>query len=444
MNYYSQIHWVDEYVANISGYIYVRPYDRLLIKIPNEAYKLNEQGICLLQQLLGGKRVRDIIDMYCDREAVANDIHNFFCDLRAVLKGCFRDGQKRRAIEEIPFGLGFNQLPVLSEIALTYRCNLSCKFCYASCGCSRGSAVSEMTTAEVQKVLNIIKHEAEVPSVSFTGGEPTLREDLVELVAYAKSLSFWTNLITNGTLITRAKALHFKLAGLDSAQVSLEAGSAPVHDAIVGSSGAFQATLAGLKHLHEAGIRVHTNTTIQAQNKDHLLGVVDMVKSFGLNKFSMNMLMPEGSAVANITSVFISYSEISEYILRVDRYAREAGLEFMWYSPTPLCIFNPIVHGLGNKGCAACDGLLSINPAGDILPCSSFPKPMGNILAMKGSFKQAWKGKEFVYFQRKRFAHKLCQGCEYFAVCNGGCPLYWDKVGYEEILSPRSLKEVLA
>ncbi|MFC1703201.1 radical SAM protein [Candidatus Omnitrophota bacterium] len=441
MNYYSQIQWVDEYIRNVASFIYVRETDNLLIKIPNEAYKLNPQGVALLKHLLKGESIYTIINRYAEREQVAYDIHNFFCDLRAVLKGCYHEQDERRAVEKVPFALPFNTLPVLSEIALTYRCNLACRFCYAACGCKKVDDSPELSSESFKKILAIIKHEAEVPSVSFTGGEPTLRDDLFELIEHAKSLRMWTNLITNATLITKDFAAKLKHAGLDSAQVSLEAAEATVHDSIVKSPGAFSLTLQGLKHLQEAGIRVHTNSTISALNKNHLLKIVELVKKRGLSKFSMNMLMPEGAAVENLKEVLVTYTEIGGIILQVAKHAKQLGLEFMWYSPTPMCIFNPIVHGLGNKGCAACDGLLSISPSGDILPCSSFPQPMGNMLKIKGRFREMWRSPDFEFFQKKRFAHDICQACEDLAVCNGGCPLYWKQVGFKEIL--HNCKEAL-
>jgi radical SAM protein with 4Fe4S-binding SPASM domain len=440
MNYYAQINWVDEYIKNVAPFIYVRQEDGILIKIPNEVYKLNPQGIKILKYLLEGGSVYGIIDTYSDRETAARDIHNFFCDLRAVLKGCYHEHDYRRAVEKIPFSLGFNTLPVLSEIAVTYRCNLACKFCYASCGCKKEENTPELTSESLKEVLSVIKNEAGVPSVSFTGGEPTLRPDLPVLIKYAKSLKMWTNLITNATLITKNLANLLKTAGLDSAQISLEAGQAYLHDAIVKKPGAFSLTLEGLKNLKEAGIRVHTNTTISHLNKDTLNGILDLVKDLGIDKFSMNMLMPQGSALENLREVLITYEEIGDIVLSVDRYAKELGLEFMWYSPTPMCIFNPIIHGLGNKGCAACDGLLSIAPNGDILPCSSFPRPMANIFKIKGRFKEEWQSGEFVFFQKKKFAHRSCRSCEYLAICNGGCPLYWEQVGFKELL--HSSKEV--
>lgn len=430
---YERIDWVDEYVKNVSPYLHVREEDRLLIKIPNEAYKLNPSGVSLLKRLIKGERVRDIVDAYPDREKVAGDIHAFFSDLRAVLKGCYHELDERRAVVKVPFTLGFNTLPVLSEIAVTYRCNLACRFCYAGCGCRKDNDSSELVTGQLKEILRMIRQEAEVPSVSFTGGEPTLREDLPELVRHAKRLGMWTNLITNGTLVTAAKAAELKDAGLDSAQVSLEAGTAELHDRIVQHPGAFGLTMEGLKNLHDAGIRVHTNTTISKLNKDELGGILELVKAQGMEKFSMNLLMPQGSALSDIKELLVRYTEIGELVLDVQRRAGELGLEFMWYSPTPMCIFNPVAHGLGNKGCAACDGLLSIAPNGDILPCSSYPKPVGNLLALRGRFRQEWRKGEFAFFQKKGFAMERCQTCERLAVCNGGCPLYWDEVGAEEL-----------
>jgi radical SAM protein with 4Fe4S-binding SPASM domain len=432
MNYYDSIGWVDDYVKNLRPYIKVRAEDGLLIKIPNQTYKLNPQGVKVLAALLGGAKVYSIVDSFRDRESVARDIHYFCCDLRHLLSGNGHDVMFQKAVEEIPFGLGFNKLPVLSEIALTYRCNLKCRFCYAGCG--ENTKVSpELSTAQLSTLLDMIFNEAQVPSVSFTGGEPTLRPDLPELVKHAKKTGFWVNLITNGTLVTKELAVKLKDSGLDSAQVSVEAGNAGLHDPIAAVPGSFERTMSGIENIRDAGIRVHTNTTISALNRNALEGIVDMVKRLGLDKLSMNMLMPAGSAITNIDETFISYTDIGPLVESVKRAAERAGLEFMWYSPTPVCIFNPVEHGLGNKGCAACDGLLSVAPNGDVLPCSSYPKPMGNMLENKGKFGQLWHSEGFRHFQRKEFAHDDCKKCEKLAMCNGGCPLYWQKTGYAEL-----------
>jgi len=432
-----RVDWIDGYIERIKPYVRVREADSLLIKIPNQTHKLNPQGLKLLKFLFAGGRAVSVVEKYPEekREEISLDMYYFFRDLMAILKGCYNEKEERRAVEKKEFALGHNTLPVLSEIAVTYRCNLACRFCYAGCGCRKDEAHPDLPAAELKEVLRMIKEEAEVPSVSFTGGEPLLRPEVPELVAYAKSLGMWANLITNGTLATAETVKKLKGAGLDSAQVSIEAGTARLHDAIAAHQGAFALTARGIENIMKAGIRVHTNTTVSALNKDKLEGILDFVKSLGLDKFSMNLLMPVGSAGKNFDETFVSYSEAGPLVERIKEMADKRGLEFMWYSPTPICIFNPITRGLGNKGCAACDGLLSVAPDGDVLPCSSYPKPMGNMLREKGRFKEMWNRPELAWFREKRFAHGKCRACGYLAVCNGGCPLYWEKTGYAELLA---------
>jgi radical SAM protein with 4Fe4S-binding SPASM domain len=118
--------------------------------------------------------------------------------------------------------------------------------------------------------------------------------------------------------------------------------------------------------------------------------------------------------------------------------ARRNGVEFMWYSPTPLCIFNPIAHQLGNKGCAACDGLLSVSPAGDVLPCSSWPEPVGNLL--REPFRKVWDSARGRWLREKRFAPETCRACDDFVLCQSGCPLYWRHFGYAELGNAPTVK----
>lgn len=107
------------------------------------------------------------------------------------------------------------------------------------------------------------------------------------------------------------------------------------------------------------------------------------------------------------------------------------GIEFHWYSPTPFCIFNPIAHGLGNKGCAACDGLIHVSPSGEVLPCSSFARGVGNI--QEDGLENVWFGNDAQYYKKKRMAHPICRTCEHFKLCQGACTLYWSSMGYGEL-----------
>jgi len=271
-----------------------------------------------------------------------------------------------------------------------------------------------------------------VPSVSFTGGEPLLREDIEDLIAAARRVGLRPNLITNATLADAERALRLRDAGLASAQVSLEGPTEAVHDGLTGVAGSFRSTLAGLDALRKADIHVHTNTTINAANAEHMEALVDFVAELGMERMSANLVIPSGRADRTIQ---IPYSEIGRIVEAVRDRARQRGVEFLWYSPTPMCLFNPLAMGLGDKSCAACDGLLSISPCGDVLPCSSYPQPVGNLLEQ--SFAEVWNSAQAVFFRRKQQAPAECAGCEDFVACAGACPLYWSAMGVNELQTAR-------
>jgi len=426
------LNWVEDFVRSIRPHVALRREDSLFILLPNQAYRLNQTGVDIVEHLFSGGGIEEYLRRRSLGSAdVRRDLYYFFCDLRALVSGCLGDGHGRKAVEQVPFQAPFSSLPVLSEVALTYRCNLTCRFCYAGCGCHRAEDTSdEMTTEEVIRILEIIRNDAEVPSVSFTGGEPTLRSDLPRLVNEARRIGLRVNLITNGTLITPELAARLADAGLYSAQVSVEGPDAASHDALTAALGSFERTWRGIENLIAAGIKTQTNTTLTGANAPLARQIVDHLSDRGMSRFAMNMLMPCGSSLAN-SDLGISYSDIGAVISGVQQRARELGIEFLWYSPTPYCIFNPISSGLGNKGCAACDGLLSVSPAGEILPCSSFEHGIGNLL--RRGFRELWNSPRAGYWRHKQYAPPQCAGCPTFGACAGACPLYWNEYGTAEL-----------
>jgi radical SAM protein with 4Fe4S-binding SPASM domain len=432
-----KLDWVDAFVAKIRPYIHVRLTDRVLIRLPNQAFKLNQTGARVLHHIIQGGSIQDILKARSFDENLPAQLHSFFTDLSRTLDSAICDAYRSPSLERVTFDLGYIALPVLSEVALTWRCNIQCQFCYASCTCiaesDEESGMEELSTKDIKKVLDIIRHDAEVPSVSFTGGEPVIRDDLEGLIAYAAgSLKMRVNLITNGTLITKKTAKALKKAGLASAQVSIESPDPEVHDQIVGVKNAFQASVNGFLALKEAKISVHPHATLCRLNQHTLPQMASFAQSLGVDRFSLNMIIPAGRGIAE--DLAIKYSEIEEMVLDIKSSAEAADVRFMWYSPTPICLFNPVSHQLGNKGCSACEGLLSVDPYGRVLPCSSWKEPVGDLL--QDGFQALWFGKRGQDLRDKRAAHPGCRECEHFAVCHGACPLYFRVHGYGELEDP--------
>jgi radical SAM protein with 4Fe4S-binding SPASM domain len=282
-----------------------------------------------------------------------------------------------------------------------------------------------MNAEQVRLVIDKLVDQAHVPTVSFTGGEPTTRTELPDFIAYAKQRGMRVNLITNGLRCGRAAyAEQLAAAGLDSAQVSIEAGDAATHDSVVQQGGAFERTLAAVRNLKAAGVHTHTNTTINTQNVAALPGLIDLLADMGQEYLSMNMVIRTGDAVGKHE---VDYRTIGEIVLRLKEQAEARGMRFVWYSPVPYCLFNPIVHGLGGQSCSAADGLLSIAPDGQVLPCSSFEQGIGNLL--HDDFASIWNSTQARYWREKQFLPPGCRGCELAHICMGACPLYWDEKG---------------
>jgi MoaA/NifB/PqqE/SkfB family radical SAM enzyme len=130
------------------------------------------------------------------------------------------------------------------DLALTYRCNNDCSHCYNG----RERTFPERDTTYWKSILDRL-WALGIPHIVFTGGEPTLRDDLPELIAHAESLGQIAGLNTNGRRLASPEFLRSLIeAGLDHLQVTVESSDAQVHDLIVGRRGALAQTVRGLRN----------------------------------------------------------------------------------------------------------------------------------------------------------------------------------------------------
>jgi uncharacterized radical SAM superfamily Fe-S cluster-containing enzyme len=133
--------------------------------------------------------------------------------------------------------------PYRLDLALTYRCNNDCAHCYNVQHAAPGTNPHELTTADWKRVLDKA-WDLGIPHIVFTGGEPTLRDDLPELIAHAESNGQIAGLNTNARRLADERFLARLLeAGLDHVQITLESSRPEVHDEMVGARGAFRQTV---------------------------------------------------------------------------------------------------------------------------------------------------------------------------------------------------------
>lgn len=314
--------------------------------------------------------------------------------------------------------------PLRMDLALTFRCQNNCVHCYAG----GPHSTSELTTQQWKEVIDKLKHIG-IFIVTFTGGEPTLREDLPELLKYAQDGGIVTGLITNGRKLKDKKYIkRLEKAGLDFVQITLESHKAVVHDRITGVKGSWKETIQGIKNALNTQIYVTTNTTLNMHNADSFLETVDFIKELGVTSFGCNSIIYSGKAVEIKDEFALPVEPLNELLPKIRAKASHLDLRFLWYTPTQYCRLDPVKLGLGVKSCTAALVNMCVAPNGDVYPCQSYFESVGNIL--KEEWGKLWNHPLAIRLRERQYVEPKCKNCDELHVCGGGCPLEIQKEKY--------------
>ena len=304
--------------------------------------------------------------------------------------------------------------PMRMDLAITYRCQNRCAHCYNQ----ESRQVEELGTADWRRVLDACE-AAGIPHVVFTGGEPTLRKDLAELVAYAGELGLVTGLNTNGRRLKEAEYTRkLRDAGLDHVQITLESADPNIHNAMTRAD-SFDDSLAGLRAAKAAGIYTLTNTTLTKVNLMGIESLVDLVAAEGLLSFAVNGMIYSGKGKAAGTD--LTPEETAPALKLLAQRARAKGLRLVWYTPTRYCELNPVEMALGVKQCTAARISMAVEPDGTVIPCQSYYQGVGNIL--KDPWPSIWNNPLCQQLRKPQKPLEACEACEHLTLCGGGCPI---------------------
>jgi MoaA/NifB/PqqE/SkfB family radical SAM enzyme len=188
-------------------------------------------------------------------------------------------------------GMGCIGFPAHPVWEMTSACNLRCIHCHASGG---KPIQDELTTEEAKCMLNQLADIKEFRMMAFTGGEPLVRSDLFELLAYSQALGFTNTIATNATLVDDAAARRLRRCGVAIAAVSLDSFDAKTHDMVRGLPGSFEAALEGIRALRKAGIVLQVNITAMDYNMNHMEQLMTLVDELETGILLMYQLVPVG------------------------------------------------------------------------------------------------------------------------------------------------------
>ena len=267
----------------------------------------------------------------------------------------------------------------------SWHCNQKCVHCYAA-----GQTLSdeeELSTDDWKKILDKCR-AAGIPQVTFTGGEPTMREDLFELISYARwfisrlnTRWFISRLNTNGIRLTPDYCKKLRQAELDSVQITFYSADPEVHNRLVGAA-RYEETFAGIKNALAQGLSVSINTPLCTLNKDYVK-TLELLHELGVIYVTCSGLITTGSAAqAPSEALQLESGELEQILRQAVAYCHENGMEIAFTSPGWLDeqVFEEL--NIPSPSCGACLSNMAITPGGNVVPCQSWlsDKPLGNML----------------------------------------------------------------
>jgi MoaA/NifB/PqqE/SkfB family radical SAM enzyme len=249
--------------------------------------------------------------------------------------------------------------PTFVTVAATYRCQCRCAHCYSDS--PGGPREEDMSTDQLKSVIRQVRGLGAL-AVHFSGGEPLLRKDIFDLVAYARGLGLLTRVNTNGILITPESARRLKAAGLTECGVSLDSADPAVHESFRGTPNLHAHALRAIRTLRRFGIPCRVMTVaLKASVTSGLARTVALGRNLGARY--MYILLPIA-----VGGWDLSYDQV----LTVRERERIRELQDLTFAHLEL----PTEH---TNCCVYRKSILYVSAQGNVTPCAFVPYVLGNI-----------------------------------------------------------------
>jgi pyrroloquinoline quinone biosynthesis protein E len=305
-----------------------------------------------------------------------------------------------------PFGL-------LAE--LTYRCPLACAYC--SNPLNMSDYADELTTDEWRRVLTEAT-ELGVLQCHLSGGEPLLRRDLPDIVAYAHELGLYTNLVTSALGLSRGRAEQLRAVGLDHVQVSVQADEPGLSDRIAGTP-SFQRKIEAMGVVKELGWPLTVNVVLHRNNIDRVAELIALAERVGADRVELANTQYYGWAWRNRDALLPSRDQLAaaEVVVRAARDRLRDRMDVIYVLPDYYSRYpKPCMGGWAARQ-------LTVTPNGDVLPCpaaQSLPLPRASVRT--DSVARIWADSPVMTaFRGTDWMPQPCRSCDRKDVDFGGC-----------------------
>ncbi len=257
-----------------------------------------------------------------------------------------------------------------------WHCNQNCVHCYAAG--QMQSDEQELSTEQWKKIIDNCR-DAGIPQLTFTGGEPTMREDLPELIEYAKW--FVSRLNTNGIKLTEEYCGRLAESKLDSLQITFYSADSEIHNSLVGAD-RYHETVSGIKNALTANLNLSVNTPLCTVNRDYVK-TLELLHELGVTYVTCSGLITTGNAASESSeSMQLTSPEIRDILRAATDYCYANGMEIAFTSPGWVTNEFCAEIGITTPSCGACLSNMAVTPGGNVVPCQSWLSGaiLGNML----------------------------------------------------------------
>jgi pyrroloquinoline quinone biosynthesis protein E len=307
-------------------------------------------------------------------------------------------------------------LAVLAE--LTHRCPLQCPYCSNPLEMEVASA--ELTTAEWCRVMDELA-EIGVLQIHFSGGEPAVRKDLVQLVRHATQVGLYSNLITSAVMLTKARLQELADAGLCHVQISVQGSESLVADRVGGFKNGHAKKLQVAAWTREVGLPLTINAVMHRQNLHQLPEIIDMAVALDADRLEVANVQYYGWALKNREALIPTFAQVettNQIVAEAqDRLAGVLDIDYVvpdYYAQRP----KQCMGGWGRQ-------FFNISPSGKVLPCHAAESITGmEFDSVRGnkSIRWIWDNSEaFNKYRGTGWMPEPCQSCEFKEIDFGGC-----------------------
>ncbi|MFX1507428.1 MAG: radical SAM protein [Promethearchaeota archaeon] len=435
-------------VVKICPYCQLTPIDRVFteakVKLPN---CLN----CQLSTFIAKNFIKNVLRLN-DKEFQRFASNNLYTrSVNAWLRGVGRFGVSRPQPTLPPIALVWN---------FTYKCNLKCLHCYqdSHSDSDENPCLGELSTSEALRVVDIIAKSG-CGSLSFSGGEPLIREDFYEVARHTSKHKLLCTLSTNGTMIDQSVAKEIAAAGVTGVSISLDSYSSFFHDELRGVKGAHKKALRGIEACSEIDQfqELILAITLTNRNLEEIPKLIELAAELGITRVYVSRILPVGRGIAlsyldvspreqrsilhDLAELFVSYAKTGNGVAVMTRGMTYFAPQCAKLSNFEIFPISEIVVGFEKRhkdnlgvsakklfrqfaeyagGCATGLTYCGLSPEGNILPCAPATHVhLGNIL--KNGLEDIWINNPVLCTVRNRSKVKgKCGECTHNLIC-GGC-----------------------